>query len=259
MFVDFRFLSTGFQKRHKVVLHFRFAAGCSFQLRRVIRRGEFFPTRSYWTNQLHALLQLEKNRKYAKWKAAYIHNCLKSGETPIPGPVGGDEAPEFPGERYFYVQSKSCLTLVFIDLFTNLQKRIKRDLPICLQYPNSRLHQHRLLLLHLENRLHLVILLFMESVKYFMWIIKVMPVFAVHKPVAEPSAIPAAATATSHWEAPPNRGLPTEHRCRSSECFQVFFRFRWCGIECEGLRTGDKVLQVRHQRHAVRGRQHSHR
>jgi len=27
------------------------------------------------------------NRKYAKWKAAYIHNCLKNGETPVPGPV----------------------------------------------------------------------------------------------------------------------------------------------------------------------------
>uniref|UniRef100_A0A1A9X2W6 Vta1/callose synthase N-terminal domain-containing protein n=1 Tax=Glossina brevipalpis TaxID=37001 RepID=A0A1A9X2W6_9MUSC len=34
------------------------------------------------------------NRKYAKWKAAYIHNCLKNGETPIPGPIreeGGEE------------------------------------------------------------------------------------------------------------------------------------------------------------------------
>ncbi|CAL8108623.1 unnamed protein product [Orchesella dallaii] len=26
-----------------------------------------------------------KARKYAKWKAAYIHNCLKNGETPVPG------------------------------------------------------------------------------------------------------------------------------------------------------------------------------
>lgn len=25
-------------------------------------------------------------RKYAKWKAAYIHNCLKNGERPLPGP-----------------------------------------------------------------------------------------------------------------------------------------------------------------------------
>lgn len=25
-------------------------------------------------------------RKYAKWKAAYIHNCLKNGDQPLPGP-----------------------------------------------------------------------------------------------------------------------------------------------------------------------------
>lgn len=30
-------------------------------------------------------------RKYARWKATYIHNCLKNGETPQPGPVGGLE------------------------------------------------------------------------------------------------------------------------------------------------------------------------
>ncbi|XP_060588064.1 vacuolar protein sorting-associated protein VTA1 homolog [Ruditapes philippinarum] len=37
---------------------------------------------------------IDKNRKYAKWKAAYIHKCLKNGETPIPGPQNeeGDEA-----------------------------------------------------------------------------------------------------------------------------------------------------------------------
>ncbi|XP_045765067.1 vacuolar protein sorting-associated protein VTA1 homolog [Maniola jurtina] len=28
-----------------------------------------------------------QNRKYARWKAAYIHNCLKTGETPVPGPM----------------------------------------------------------------------------------------------------------------------------------------------------------------------------
>ncbi|KAK7107035.1 vacuolar protein sorting-associated protein VTA1 homolog isoform X2 [Littorina saxatilis] len=33
---------------------------------------------------------IEKNRKYAKWKAAYIHKCLKNGETPLPGPLGED-------------------------------------------------------------------------------------------------------------------------------------------------------------------------
>jgi len=30
-------------------------------------------------------------RKYARWKATYIHNCLKNNETPIPGPLGGDD------------------------------------------------------------------------------------------------------------------------------------------------------------------------
>ncbi|KAJ8978504.1 hypothetical protein NQ317_002407 [Molorchus minor] len=29
---------------------------------------------------------LKEKRKYAKWKAAYIHNCLKAGEIPLPGP-----------------------------------------------------------------------------------------------------------------------------------------------------------------------------
>lgn len=36
-----------------------------------------------------------QNRKYAKWKAAYIHNCLKNGETPVPGPMeeeGGENS-----------------------------------------------------------------------------------------------------------------------------------------------------------------------
>ncbi|KAM9233645.1 vacuolar protein sorting-associated protein VTA1 homolog [Dugong dugon] len=32
-----------------------------------------------------------KHRKYARWKATYIHNCLKNGETPQAGPVGIDE------------------------------------------------------------------------------------------------------------------------------------------------------------------------
>ena len=40
----------------------------------------------------------EQIRKYAKWKAAYIHNCLKNGETPVPGPAGGEDAPPAPVE-----------------------------------------------------------------------------------------------------------------------------------------------------------------
>ncbi|XP_044024027.1 vacuolar protein sorting-associated protein VTA1 homolog isoform X2 [Siniperca chuatsi] len=32
-----------------------------------------------------------QHRKYARWKATYIHNCLKNGETPQSGPIGMDE------------------------------------------------------------------------------------------------------------------------------------------------------------------------
>ncbi|CAH1644167.1 unnamed protein product [Spodoptera littoralis] len=35
-----------------------------------------------------------QNRKYAKWKAAYIHNCLKNGETPVPGPMQSEQGDE---------------------------------------------------------------------------------------------------------------------------------------------------------------------
>ncbi|XP_052827202.1 vacuolar protein sorting-associated protein VTA1 homolog [Octopus bimaculoides] len=37
---------------------------------------------------------LEKNKKYAKWKAAYIHKCLKNGETPIAGPMTDENEEE---------------------------------------------------------------------------------------------------------------------------------------------------------------------
>ncbi|XP_042189349.1 vacuolar protein sorting-associated protein VTA1 homolog isoform X1 [Callorhinchus milii] len=29
-----------------------------------------------------------QQKKYAKWKAAYLHNCFKTGETPVAGPIG---------------------------------------------------------------------------------------------------------------------------------------------------------------------------
>ncbi|XP_012221081.2 vacuolar protein sorting-associated protein VTA1 homolog [Linepithema humile] len=32
-------------------------------------------------------IEAAQNRKYAQWKAAYIHNCLVNGETPVPGPM----------------------------------------------------------------------------------------------------------------------------------------------------------------------------
>ncbi|CAG5131278.1 unnamed protein product [Candidula unifasciata] len=34
---------------------------------------------------------IEKNRKYAKWKALYINKCLQNGETPMPGPMPEEE------------------------------------------------------------------------------------------------------------------------------------------------------------------------
>ena len=39
--------------------------------------------------------EIARNGKYAKWKAAYIHNCLKNGETPIPGPLGSEKDDDF--------------------------------------------------------------------------------------------------------------------------------------------------------------------
>ncbi|XP_026197892.1 vacuolar protein sorting-associated protein VTA1 homolog isoform X2 [Anabas testudineus] len=44
-----------------------------------------------------------QHRKYARWKATYIHNCLKNGETPQAGPIGMDEdeeADEFGAEGF---------------------------------------------------------------------------------------------------------------------------------------------------------------
>uniref|UniRef100_A0A6B0VA06 Putative vacuolar protein n=1 Tax=Ixodes ricinus TaxID=34613 RepID=A0A6B0VA06_IXORI len=35
--------------------------------------------------------EITNHRKYARWKAAYIHRCLKNGEQPIPGPLKGDD------------------------------------------------------------------------------------------------------------------------------------------------------------------------
>lgn len=39
--------------------------------------------------------EAQHNRRYAKWKAAYIHNCLKNGETPIAGPMATEGDDEF--------------------------------------------------------------------------------------------------------------------------------------------------------------------
>ncbi|CAM9163875.1 unnamed protein product, partial [Lampetra fluviatilis] len=38
--------------------------------------------------------EVVRHRKYARWKAAHIHTCLKNGETPTPGPLPGDSLTE---------------------------------------------------------------------------------------------------------------------------------------------------------------------
>ncbi|VEL26638.1 unnamed protein product, partial [Protopolystoma xenopodis] len=40
--------------------------------------------------------EIEKARKYAKWKAIYITQCLKNGEQPVSGPLTGEGAAEAP-------------------------------------------------------------------------------------------------------------------------------------------------------------------
>ncbi|XP_037933216.1 vacuolar protein sorting-associated protein VTA1 homolog [Teleopsis dalmanni] len=35
--------------------------------------------------------EMVHNRKYSKWKAAHIDNCLKNGKTPVPGPKKFEE------------------------------------------------------------------------------------------------------------------------------------------------------------------------
>nr|XP_057935874.1 vacuolar protein sorting-associated protein VTA1 homolog isoform X2 [Doryrhamphus excisus] len=48
-----------------------------------------------------------QHRKYARWKATYIHNCLKSGETPEAGPVGMELEQEADGDEGFSGQAFS--------------------------------------------------------------------------------------------------------------------------------------------------------
>ncbi|XP_077365944.1 vacuolar protein sorting-associated protein VTA1 homolog [Festucalex cinctus] len=42
-----------------------------------------------------------QHRKYARWKATYIHNCLKNGETPEAGPIGMNMDQEADGDEGF--------------------------------------------------------------------------------------------------------------------------------------------------------------
>lgn len=46
--------------------------------------------------------EIVNTQKYAKWKATYIHNCIKNGETPVPGPPaaeGGQIGFNFPNQE----------------------------------------------------------------------------------------------------------------------------------------------------------------
>ncbi|XP_046848949.1 vacuolar protein sorting-associated protein VTA1 homolog [Xenia sp. Carnegie-2017] len=40
--------------------------------------------------------EIIKQRKYGKWKATYINNCLKKGETPMAGPAGWEDDTQEP-------------------------------------------------------------------------------------------------------------------------------------------------------------------
>ncbi|XP_014481700.1 PREDICTED: vacuolar protein sorting-associated protein VTA1 homolog [Dinoponera quadriceps] len=43
-------------------------------------------------------VEASQNRKYAQWKAAYIHNCLANGEIPVPGPMKENDEEDEPVE-----------------------------------------------------------------------------------------------------------------------------------------------------------------
>lgn len=59
---------------------------------------------------------LAANNKYAKWKASYIHNCLKNGEIPVPGPV----------------TDGSAGTIVYMDCLFRLQS--SKFLDFCIKF-----------------------------------------------------------------------------------------------------------------------------
>merc|ERR1712165_582157 len=66
---------------NKNVVKAFYSAGILFDVLTICTQSELSPENAHM-------------KKYSKWKAAYIHNCLKNGETPVPGPVGGDDSEE---------------------------------------------------------------------------------------------------------------------------------------------------------------------
>ncbi|XP_076381139.1 vesicle trafficking 1 isoform X2 [Megalopta genalis] len=76
-----------------------------------------------------------QNRKYAKWKATYIHNCLKNGETPVPGPVEDNTEAEAedglddqatPGERETSLDLDKTANVVGNDTFDTTTKNLPK-------------------------------------------------------------------------------------------------------------------------------------
>lgn len=76
---------------------------------------------SCYSTRVELVLQIEKFKKYAKYKAAYIHRCLKSGETPVPGPVTeeGEDLGKRRKSRHSPYVIGSCSPVSFI-LFVGL-------------------------------------------------------------------------------------------------------------------------------------------
>lgn len=65
---------------------------------------------SYWNDLFPQNVQ---HRKYARWKATYIHNCLKNGETPQPGPIGMEGETEGETRYLLLICYKSLLVVLF--------------------------------------------------------------------------------------------------------------------------------------------------
>jgi vacuolar protein sorting-associated protein VTA1 len=70
---------------------------------------------------------IKKRIKYAKWKAIYISKCLKNGETPIPGPVGGIEDEDL--ELYNFQPSNTNNTENTTNSFDNVNNKSEKVVP----------------------------------------------------------------------------------------------------------------------------------
>jgi len=69
---------------------------------------------------------IKRRIKYAKWKAIYISKCLKNGETPIPGPVGGIDDEDL--ELYNF-QPSNTNTENTTNSFDNVNNKSEKVVP----------------------------------------------------------------------------------------------------------------------------------